>query len=133
MAFAGPGPDRQFQDFLAEGKFMIQRHTKTGAFIFYPRVLSPGTGEDALEWVEASGAGTVYSTTVTRQRPEKGGDYNVALIDLAEGPRLMSRVVDVDPHEVTIGMAVRAKIGELNGEPALLFVPDKKGLSHYGP
>ena len=59
-----------------------------------------------------SGGGTVYSTTVVRRKSADGGDYNVCLVDLAEGPRMMSRVVNVPPAEVKIGMAVRARITE---------------------
>lgn len=121
--FDGPGPEAVFREHLAQGRFMIQRSASTGKHVFYPRVVMPGTGEADLEWVEASGEGTVYATTVTRRRPEQGGDYNVALIDLAEGPRMMSRVVGIDPGEVTIGMAVRARIQELNGAPAVVFEP----------
>jgi len=123
--FDGPGPEAQFKAFLAEGKFMIQRSASGGAYVFYPRVATPGTGEADLEWVEASGEGTVYATTVNRQRPEKGGDYNVALIDLAEGPRMMTRVEGVAPEGGRIGMEVSARIGELDGEPAVIF--DAKG------
>ncbi len=121
--FDGPGPEARFQAFLAEGRFMIQRSASTGKHVFYPRVILPGTGEADLEWVEASGEGTVYATTITRRRPEKGGDYNVALIDLAEGPRMMSRVVGVEPGDVKIGMKVRARIEDLNGAPAVVFEP----------
>lgn len=117
------GPEATFQRFLAQGRFMLQRSRSSGAFVFYPRRLAPGTGRDDLEWVEASGRGTVYSTTVVRQRPEKGGDFNVALIDLDEGPRMMSRVVGTAPEEVRIGMAVAAEVGELDGTPAVLFRP----------
>lgn len=121
--FDGPGPEAVYRSYLAEGRFMIQRSASTGTYVMWPRVVLPGTGEADLEWVEASGAGTVYATTVTRRRPEQGGDYNVALIDLAEGPRMMSRVVGVAPEEVTIGMKVEAKVDELNGAPAVLFEP----------
>ena len=121
--FDGPGPEAQFNAFLAEGKFMIQRSASSGAYIFYPRTVAPGTGAADLEWVKAGGTGTVYATTVNRQRPEKGGDYNVALIDLTEGPRMMARVEGVPPEAVTIGMKVRARIGELGGEPAVIFAP----------
>ncbi len=121
--FDGPGPEAVFREHLAQGRFMIQRSASTGKYVFYPRVVAPGTGEADLEWVEASGEGTVYATTVTRRRPEQGGDYNVALIDLAEGPRMMSRVVGIDPGEVTIGMKVRARVQELNGAPAVVFEP----------
>jgi len=121
--FEGPGPEARFYDYLKDGRFMIQRSASSGKYVFYPRVVAPGAGEADLEWVEASGEGTVYATTVTRRRPEKGGDYNVALIDLKEGPRMMSRVVGVEPGEVKIGMKVRAKIEELNGAPAVVFEP----------
>ena len=117
------GPDAQFCAFLKQGRFMIQRSKSTGIHVFYPRVAVPGSGESDLEWVEVSGAGKVYSTTVVRNRPDRGGDYNVALIDLAEGPRIMSRVVGIDPTEVKIGMKVRALIDELDGAPQVLFVP----------
>lgn len=118
-----PGPEAQFRAFLMQGRFMIQRSKSTGVHVFYPRLAVPGSGESDLEWVEASGAGEVYSTTVVRNRPDKGGDYNIALIDLAEGPRMMSRVVGIDPTEVRIGMKVRAVIEELDGAPQVLFAP----------
>ncbi|MDW8445181.1 MAG: zinc ribbon domain-containing protein [Acetobacteraceae bacterium] len=63
------GPEAQFRAFLAEGRLMLQRSRSTGRYVFFPRVAAPGTGERDLEWVEASGLGTVYATTVTRQRP----------------------------------------------------------------
>lgn len=118
-----PGPEAQFRAFLMQGRFMIQRSKSTGVHVFYPRLAVPGSGESDLEWVEASGAGEVYSTTVVRNGPDKGGDYNIALIDLAEGPRMMSRVVGIDPTEVRIGMKVRAVIEELDGAPQVLFAP----------
>jgi len=121
--FDGPGPEAIFRQHLAEGRFMLQRSASTGKYVFFPRVIVPGTGEADLQWVEASGEGTVYATTVNRRSPEKGGSFNVALIDLAEGPRMMSRVVGIAAEEVTIGLKVRAKIGELNGAPAVLFEP----------
>ena len=101
---------------------MIQR-SAGGTHVFYPRILKPGSGETDLQWVEASGQGVVYATTVNRQRPEKGGDHNVALIDLKEGPRMMARVVGIDPAAVTIGLKVTARVGAIDGEPAVLFEP----------
>ncbi|SRR6056297_286107 len=121
--FSGPGPERRYHDYLAEGKFMIQQSKSTGEYNFYPRTVAPGTGTADLEWVEASGDGTVYATTCNRQRPEKGGDYNIALIDLAEGPRMMSRVIGVAPDEVKIGMKVKAKIDKIGDQDAVVFEP----------
>lgn len=124
--FGGPGPERRFLDFLAEGKFMIQRSKSSGNYNFYPRTIEPGTGTADLEWVEASGDGVVYATTVNRQRPDKGGDYNICLIDLAEGCRMMSRVVGVEPADVEIGMKVKAKVGKIGDQDAIVFEPATK-------
>ncbi len=55
-------------------------------------MMRPHCGSDSLEWVSPSRKGEVYSTTIVRN---KTGDYTVCLIDLEEGLRLMSRVVDV--------------------------------------
>src|SRR5690606_32935433 len=53
-------PDAEFNAYLAEGRFMIQRSRSSGKYVFYPRVAEPGTGARDLEWTEASGLGTVY-------------------------------------------------------------------------
>lgn len=121
----GQGPEAFYREELRAGRFMIQRGVSSGRCVFYPRHAAPGTGE-ALEWVEASGMGTVYSTTVVRQRPEAGGDYNIAVVELAEGPRTMSQVVDMAPQNVRIGMKVRARIDERDGQPILVFVADEE-------
>ena len=113
-------PDVEFRAFLTEGRFMIQRSRSSGVHVFYPRAVTPGTGARDLEWVEASGRGVVYSTTVVRKKPPEPS-YNVALIDLAEGPRMMSRVDGVDPAAVRIGSAVRARIIDQDGEPVVVF------------
>lgn len=109
-AFSGPGPDAVFAAFLADGRFMLQQCDECKKHVFYPRVLCPHCGSPKLSWQPASSQGTVYSTTVVRRKPEQGGDYNVALVDLHEGPRMMSRVDGISPHEVTIGMAVYVQI-----------------------
>lgn len=121
LASEGAGPDAAFREHLKGGRFMIQKCGKCGAFIFYPRLLCTECGASDLAWQEASGGGTVYSTTVIRRKPDAGGDYNVAVIELAEGPRLMSRVADVPPTEVAIGMAVKAAIDQTANGPLLVF------------
>lgn len=115
-------PEREFFEHLAKGEFMLQWSPSSGAFVFYPRVAAPVTGATDLEWVKASGNGTVYSTTVIRQKPPKL-DYNLALIDLAEGPRMMSRVQGVPPQDVKIGMGVRALVVQEDGKPIVVFEP----------
>ena len=99
---------------------MLQRSRSDGAFVFPPRVAQPRSGAIDLEWIPASGLGTVYSTTVVRCKPP-AVDYNVALIDLDEGPRLMSRIDGVAPADVRIGMRVRARVTVENDAPLLVF------------
>jgi uncharacterized protein len=120
-AFGGDGPEKRFAAYLADGKFMIQRSKSTGAYVFYPRVIAPETGAADLEWVEASGDGVVYATTCNRFPADKGGDVNIALVDLAEGPRMMARVEGIAPDQVKIGMAVKARIATLGKELAVVF------------
>lgn len=116
-------PESYFRQQLAEDKFVIQRCERTGRAVFYPRAISP-FGGGALHWERASGRGEIYSVSVVRRRPERGGDYNVVLVDLEEGARLMSTVVDVDSADVHIGMAVQARIEHPEGcDPRLVFVP----------
>jgi uncharacterized OB-fold protein len=115
-------PEDEFSAFLAQGKFMLQRSRSSGRYVFYPRVAEPRTGLRDLEWVPASGRGTVYATTVVRPKPPQK-PYNVALIDLAEGPRVMSRVEGIEPTAVRIDMAVQARIAKVEDRAILLFDP----------
>lgn len=115
-------PDADYQAFLRQGRIMVQRSRTSGRCFFYPRVAEPGTGSTDLEWVEVSGRGVVYSTTTIRAKPP-AAPYNVSLIDLEEGPRLMSRVEGVAPEAVRIGMPVRARIEQDSDRCFLVFEP----------
>ena len=108
---------------LEKGELAYQFSPEAGRAVFYPRVLCPFTGSGKLEWRVSKGLGTVYSTTVVH--PAKGDPYNVALIDCDEGFRLMSRVEDIDPMAVAIGLRVRFRVHKPAGdEPAYpVFVP----------
>jgi len=129
--FTGPGPVQVYQHALTQGRFIIQQCKDCGKHIFYPRVLCNHCGSAELKWVEPTGRGIVYSTSVVRQKPEKGGDYNVALIALEEGPRMMSRVQDLDPDKVRIGMVVSAHIGLIDGQHAVVFYNKEQGSREW--
>lgn len=113
-------PDQQYQAYLAQGRFLIQRNRQTGQAFFYPRVAEPGTGCTDLEWFEPSGLGTVYAVTVISPRPP-ASPYCVVLVDLDEGPRLMSRVDGIAPEAVCIGQRVQAKVITENEQALLVF------------
>lgn len=115
-------PEKDYLRFLAEGRFMLQRSRASGRYLFYPRVAEPVSGDTDLEWVEASGSGVVHATTVIRQRAP-AADYNVALVDLAEGVRMMARVEGLAPEAVRIGMAVRARVVREQDAHVVVFDP----------
>ena len=113
-------PHEQYFTFLKAGRFMIQYSPSSEQYVFYPRVAAPVSGAQDLQWVAASGDGFVYATTVMRPRPPQE-PYNVALIELAEGPRMMSRVEGVAATDVKIGMAVTARIAASEDSPVVVF------------
>ncbi|QRF61666.1 Zn-ribbon domain-containing OB-fold protein [Variovorax paradoxus] len=121
--FDGPGPDAQYQQALQEGRLMLQHCEDCAAVRFPPALVCRACGSPRLQWRVSPGLGSVYSLTTVRDR---AGDYNVALVDLEGGARMMSRVEDVAPDAVRIGQHVRARIvaGE---EPFVVFAPAEGG------
>jgi uncharacterized OB-fold protein len=95
-------PADAFAARCAAGELAYQA-TADGSAVFPPQLAEPGTGAP-LEWHVSAGAGTVYATTVIRRRGEE--PYNVVLVDLDEGFRMMSTVVGAAPEEVAVGMRV---------------------------
>ena len=116
-------PMALWQQQLETGRLMVQQCTGCARHVFYPRVLCPHCGSQSLAWKDAAGTGTVYSTTVVSRRESDGGPYNVALVDLDEGVRMMSRVEDVSPDTVVIGQRVTAFIGRIDERAVVLFRP----------
>lgn len=117
------GAAQVWDDALAEGRLLLQRVPAgdagmAGPAVFPPREFAPGSGAP-LEWFEASGEGTVYSVTWVQRRPPEA-PYNVVLVDLAEGARMMGQVTGVTEATLQIGMAVRARMVE---GPRIVFEP----------
>ncbi|MBS0392008.1 MAG: Zn-ribbon domain-containing OB-fold protein [Proteobacteria bacterium] len=115
--------DQRYFGALAEGRFEIPRCLSCGRHHFYPRLCCPYCGSQQLQWVAPSGHGRVYSVTIVRRAE---GDYTVVLVDLEEGPRLMSRVVDMPVEQVRIGQAVRARIDATAEGPLLVFTASEE-------
>ena len=121
----GPVPDAVFAATLAEGVFEIQKCGGCGTHVFHPRVICPACGSADLGWFAPTGRGTVYARTVVRRKPERGGDYNVVLVDLEEGVRMMSRIDGIAHDQIVAGLKVTASIGEgAEGDPAVVFRPE---------
>ena len=90
------------------GELRLQRCQSCRCYQFYPRSICSHCGTGDLDWVAVSGRGRVASFTIVRRAVSKAytAPYVVALIDLEEGPRMMSHVLATEPTEVTIGAAV---------------------------
>lgn len=107
-----PTPVSQpFWDGLKEHVIRIQYSPSAGRYVFYPRILAPGTLADDLEWREVSGNGTLYTFTVTDRptAPPWAGSVPqfLAIVELDEGPRMSTELTGVDPSALRVGMRVR--------------------------
>ena len=123
MNAADPGPEQQYLTALARGQFQVQHCADCAKYVFYPRMLCPYCSGTRLSWVRPSGLGTVYSVSIVRKKPADGGDYNVVLVDMHEGFRMMSRIEGIANENVKIGMRVHFEIRQDNGKPIIVFVP----------
>ena len=115
------GAEAAYQRRLDDGAFMIQHCGDCRRHVFYPRELCPHCGGAALKWITPAGTGTVHAVTTVRRKPDAGGDYNVSLIDLDEGVRMMSRVEG--GQAVGIGARVRARVLIRDGRGVVVFDP----------
>lgn len=118
---AAGAPAEVYRHYLEGGELGFQRCRDCSSAVFYPRVLCPVCGSISLEWRTSDGRGVVYATTGVYRRD--GEPYNVALVDLEEGFRMMSRVEGVPAEEVSIGLRVRFEVREEDDGPVAVFVP----------
>ena len=105
-----PSPTEQpFYDACADGTLVLQRCQSCGHVLFYPRTHCDACQSEQLLWETASGAGTIASYTVVRRGVSLDFEapYVIALIDLAEGPRMMSQIIDADLDAVAVGLSVK--------------------------
>lgn len=122
-----PAPDgdtRPFWEAAQRGRLQIQQCRSCRRHIFYPRVVCPHCMSDQIDWITASGRATVYSYTVVHRAPAEFRDevpYVVALVELDEGVRMMTRLVDCRPQDVSIGMALEVDFRPLTAEIALPY------------
>ena len=120
-----PIPDSESAPFWAaslEGRLLVQRCPSCGHAQLYARAHCLVCRQPVV-WEQASGFGTVYSFTVIRQNPSRAFrqllPFVVALVDLEEGPRLMTNIVGSTPEEVQVGAAVRVVWEQVSTEAAL--------------
>jgi len=107
-----PSPETQeFWDATKEGRFLVRRCTACGKAHWYPRGICPLCRSTATVWEQASGHGTIYAFSVMRRADPP---FVMAYVTLAEGPTMMTNVIECESDDLAIGQAVE-----------LVFVPSK--------
>ena len=100
---------RPFWNAAAQGRLLLPRCNACGRHFFRPEVACTHCFATDWQWVEASGRGRLYSYTVVHRAPAPGFvvPFVLAVIDLDEGPAMLSNLVRCDEREIRIGMAVK--------------------------
>jgi uncharacterized protein len=110
-----------FCDAARQNRFLIPVCTACGKAHWYPRAICPFCAGDKIAWREASGRGTIYTYSVMRRVKEP---YAIAHVTLAEGPTMLTNIVDCDFDKLYIGQPVAVVFQETeNGPPAPMFRP----------
>lgn len=104
-----------------EGRYLIRRCKACGEAHYYPRRICPFCQSDDTEWIEGSGRGVIYSYSVMRRAPVP---YAIAYVTLAEGPTVMTNLIDCDFDSLRIGQAVEVTFAEDEaGQAVPMFCP----------
>jgi uncharacterized OB-fold protein len=120
-----PTPEtRPYWEAARRHELTLQRCRGCGRFFFYPRAVCPHCFGAELEWQRVSGRGTLHTFTIVHRGLRDfplGPPYVIAIVELAEGPRLMTNLVGVepDPTRVRIGLAVEVVFEDVSAEIAL--------------
>jgi uncharacterized OB-fold protein len=111
-----------FWDAAAEGKLLIKKCNSCGEVHFYPRSICPFCFSDQTVWQQASGDGTIYTYSVMRRGAPV--PYAIAYVTLAEGPAMMTNIVDCDLDGIKIGQKVKLVFKPSEGGPPVpCFAP----------
>ena len=121
-----PFPDTvtsAFWDAARENKLLVQHCNDCGERQFFPQSCCRNCLGENLDWIEASGKGKVYSYTIVNRPPtarfQEDVPYVVALIELEEGVRMMSNVVEIEPDDVRVDMPVEVVFDEITSAISL--------------
>lgn len=112
---------KAFWDAAAAGRLLIKKCSSCGEAYFYPRPLCPFCFSERTEWLPTSGRGTIYSYSIMRKAPVP---YAIAYVTLAEGPTMMTNIVDCAFEAIRIGLAVKLVFKPTDGGPPVpMFTP----------
>jgi len=110
-------PDNErFWEGVKRQELVLQRCKECGKWLHPPRPMCPKCRSLETEWVPSTGKGTIHSWVIYRESPHPGfkAPYAVVLVELEEGVRVVSNLLDVQPEAVSIGMPVEVVFDEVN-------------------
>lgn len=113
---------RDFWDATRQGRLLLPRCDACATVFWYPRGACPECGSASLSWLAASGGGSIYSFSVTYRGQgeyEAAGPYVLAYVELEEGPRMLTNIVECDPEALSVGQAVELILHDTGGGAAL--------------
>ena len=119
------GETKPYWDMCRRGQLLIQKCGRCNEYQFYPRGICANCWSEDIQWVTASGKGSVWTFTVTYQNRTPGFaqdvPYVLALVELEEGVRMFTNIVECDPGEVTIGMPVEVTFVQATAEVSIPY------------
>ena len=122
------GETKPFWEACRRGELLIQKCGSCDEYQFYPRAICANCWTTDIAWVTASGKGTVWSFTVTQQNRTPGFaddvPYALALVELEEGVKMFTNIVECDPKDVSIGMPV---------EVTFIRATDRVSIPYFKP
>ena len=124
------GPGARFWAAAREHRLVVQHCPRCDRFQHFPRAWCTNCLNDDLEFVDASGGGIVYSFTVIRRAFQpwfaERVPYGYALVDLDEGVRVTTNIVDCQPADVHVGQRVRVRFDDVDDEhTVVVFAPEE--------
>lgn len=114
--------NKPFWDGTTQGKLLLPKCQNCGSINWYPKVFCPECGKFGVDWIEAAGTGTIYTFAITRRGGgayAKAGPYVLAYVELDEGPRIMTNIVDADLEKLAIGDKVSVVFHDTGKDSAL--------------
>jgi uncharacterized OB-fold protein len=114
---------KPFWDATKAARLVLPRCLRCSFVIWYPRQFCPECGHQTVEWFEASGHGSIYTFTIVRRGEGAYRDtpqYVLAFVELEEGPRVLTNLIDCNPEELRIGQRVQAVFCDAGDSAALL-------------
>ena len=125
-------PETQpFWDAAAAGRLDLPHCRPCDRAFFYPRTSCPHCGSEDLGWITSTGRSTLYSYVIShRPAPGFDGPTVIAVVELEEGPRMMTNVVDVDPtpEALELDMPLQVRFEQRGDVAVPVFAPMMEGV-----